>query len=278
MKKFIEKLISQLDEDLANVDETNEISQTRTSMDIVSRQLHELKNYILDYQFLNKEEEIDFFKTYLPPLYSKLLYYKQVLHWEVRSPFASQAQRAYLEAELKRFTDALELEREFIAYCRTGNTTMDEIYFTRNEAFATHYEPDLAITYDIRFCTKGSLRLSHVLANEMLIRNIENRLQVNNVSAEKAGKSSHQADDLVFTGSKNDLTELIFALHSSGVFGQATVRQIADWIQASLHVSLNNYYRVFQSLRIRKDPVQFLHFLTNALTKRMDEADLNPRY
>jgi len=71
---------------------------------------------------------------------------------------------------------------------------------------------------------------------------------------------------------------LVFALHSSGVFGHATVKQIANWIQSSLHINLNNYYRVFQSLRIRKDPVQFLHSLINSLTKRMDEADLNPRY
>ena len=278
MKKFIEELLSQLDNDLAIVEETNAISQARTSMEAVTRHLQELKTYILGYQFLNKEEEIGFFKTYLPPLYSKLLYYKQVLHWEVRSPFASQAQQSYFEVELKRLADTLESEREFIAYCRTGNTTMDEVYFTRNESFAISYEPDLSITYDIRFCTKGSLRLSHVLASEMLIRDVEKRLNVSHSSKNKIADNTQQGEDLVFVGSKNDLTELLFALHSSGVFGQATVRQIANWIQSSLHINLNNYYRVFQSLRIRKDPVQFLHFLTNSLTKRMDEADLNPRY
>ena len=37
-------------------------------------------------------------------------------------------------------------------------------------------------------------------------------------------RNPHQFDDLVFIGGKNRLTELVFALHSAGVFGQATVR------------------------------------------------------
>ena len=278
MKQFIENLLTQLDNDLSQSEEANAINQARTNLEIVTHHLQNLKTFVLSYQFQDKEEEIAFFKTYLPPIYSKLLYYKHVLHWEVRAPFAQQAQVAYFEMELKRLNDTLESEREFITYCRTGDITMDEVYFKRNDSFTKSYEPDLSITYDVRFCTKGSLRLSNILANEMLIRDAERRLNVRTSPIGTATDPSPNNDDLVFVGSKNDLTELVFALHSSGVFGHATVKQIANWIQSSLHINLNNYYRVFQSLRIRKDPVQFLHSLINSLTKRMDEADLNPRY
>lgn len=70
-------------------------------------------------------------------------------------------------------------------------------------------------------------------------------------------------------------------MQTSGSFIKGTVdlKDLAIGFENLFHTDLENYYRVFQEIRIRKESrTTFLDQLKERLIKRMDEADENPKF
>lgn len=92
------------------------------------------------------------------------------------------------------------------------------------------------------------------------------------IDAKSDEKSKHQ-----WTDSKSALIELDYALHSRGAVnhGKSDVKMIISNMESLFNVEVGNFYRTFQSVRIRKkNRTIFLDRLKESLEKRMDETDM----
>ena len=81
---------------------------------------------------------------------------------------------------------------------------------------------------------------------------------------------------MIWTGSKVSLTELLYALHSEGVFnnGAVDLKNIAEYFEDIFDIDLGQYRRTFLEIRVRKsERTKFINSLKENLTKRMDNSD-----
>lgn len=90
----------------------------------------------------------------------------------------------------------------------------------------------------------------------------------------QADRSTDASSTLTWTGSKTDLIELIYALHSVDVFnnGTANIKVIASAFEEVFNISLGDYYRTFQDMRIRKrSQAPFIDLLRKRFLERLVE-------
>jgi hypothetical protein len=74
------------------------------------------------------------------------------------------------------------------------------------------------------------------------------------------------------------LIELIYALHTEGVFNNGTsgLKEVTTFFESAFNIDLGQFNRVFLEIRNRKcDRTKFLNTLKNKLIIRMDDADEN---
>lgn len=79
-----------------------------------------------------------------------------------------------------------------------------------------------------------------------------------------------------WTGSKVALIELLYALHTEGVFnnGASDLKDIAEYLEVVFDIDLGQYHRAFLEIRVRKsDQTKFLNSLKEKLVKRMENTD-----
>lgn len=80
---------------------------------------------------------------------------------------------------------------------------------------------------------------------------------------------------LIWTGNKIDLVELIYAWETAGCFnhGNASIKEIVDYIEIVFNIDLGDYYHTFLEMRIRAKQTSFLDKLVKVLKARMDKVD-----
>lgn len=86
--------------------------------------------------------------------------------------------------------------------------------------------------------------------------------------------SPHNLSPLKWTGTKLALIETIYALQSVDAInnGKADIKQIADSFESLFNISLGNYYRHFQEIRLRKNgKANFIDDLKEKLVHRLDD-------
>jgi hypothetical protein len=217
-----------------------------------------------------------------PRFTSKLVYNIEVLKIEGRRPIGSyKAQQRYLMKQLSKLESFFEDNIEFYQYYRSGNTFLDEKYFVRNVFDIRLHQDAYIFDYDSTFCTTHDFKVAKIIANELL-RNYLNssltELEQNKYAVSKYQEAPKKR--LLWTGPKAALIELLYSLHSAGVFNNsnAEIGQIARYLQSAFGVDLGNYYRAFQEIRIRKSGrTNFIDLLKKKLVERMDDTDDNPK-
>jgi hypothetical protein len=77
---------------------------------------------------------------------------------------------------------------------------------------------------------------------------------------------------LKWTATKNDLIELLYALHAACCFndGKASLNRIATVLGEAFGIDLSNFPRDFYEMRTRNDRTPFIDRLRNLLKWRMD--------
>ena len=81
---------------------------------------------------------------------------------------------------------------------------------------------------------------------------------------------------MTWTSPKVALIELMYALHTEGVFnnGAADLKDIAEYFEHVFEIDLGQYRRAFLEIRARKsDNTKFLTTLNDVLLKRMENSD-----
>ena len=91
----------------------------------------------------------------------------------------------------------------------------------------------------------------------------------------KAVRSS-KFSSMCFTGKKNALIELGYALVSSGDInhGNIEIKEFMEYLSFVFNIDLGDYYDAYIAMKERKDQTSYLNRLIEQLTKRMKEDDM----
>lgn len=246
------------------------------SADICRTAVLKIKENLREYQFKNMQEEIHFFKEVFPSFFSSFIYYVHTFSLEAARPAGSdKLQRKYLKAQFSQIRDYFNAHRELYHYYRTGAIHLDEHYFTRAKYNTVLLTDELQLALDPETCTLQSYKISKIKALEMLRNYIVNAVSRLKQDSE-VSRVANPGFKLRWTSSKVALIELIYSLHSAGVFNQAKtdIKHLTGHFETLFEIELGNVYHVFQEIRLRKkNRTSFLDLLRARLVQRMDETD-----
>lgn len=262
--KFSEDLYKRIKE--IEVDGSDDLIVVGKALTTMREILSELKKFSMTYTFSSDKEEIQFFKEVKPVLLSQYIYYKKRFKVLLFDSFRDRKSRInnYQDVlyRLQRFANK---NQAFYEYCMSGATYLDNQYFVRNNV------KYMAIERDERFSTAYDVKLSKILANELLKKYI-----LDSIRKLKGDRLDRTHNQLQWTTQKVALVELIYALHAAEVFnyGKPDVKQIVECFEEMFSIDLGNYSRVFSEIKIRKSGhAIFLNQLVKSLTKKLVDLD-----
>ncbi len=237
---------------------------------LIVQSLSDLKEYVLKRGFKNTDEEIRFFKHQKPAIVSKLIYFNAVYKIETKKPYGTKPIRKYLNDELRKLKRYFDNNLEFYKYYRTNNSFIDEKLFVRGKCDIKLSLDTFYFEADHRFSTSHDYKVAKIIAYDLIQVYLED--QLNNNNQKRVSNNS----SLNWTGSKTALTELIYALHSKGVFdnGNADIKVIAKTFELAFNINLGDFYHTYLELKSRKmNRTKFLDSLRDALICKMDEKE-----
>jgi len=272
-------LLNNLNEQLNFIDLEidDQIKKCEQAITVILKSINELKKVATKTNFKSKSEEIQFFKEVKPLFTSKLIDFNLVYRIEMKKPNGgNKILKKYYNNELLKLKAFFDNELEFYQYYRSGSTYLDYKYFLRGEVDIKLALDSYYFESDMSFATSHDFKVATILANDLIELYLENQLLMleNNENSEKSQRKPNVK--LTWTGSKVALIELIYALHTEGVFnnGAADLKDIAEYFEHTFEIDLGQYRRVLLEIRARKsDRTKFLTTLNDSLQKRMENSD-----
>ncbi len=281
MTSKFEHILSKLNDNVYTIEsETTDVLRlSEKCIRIVKDTLETIREIVLKEGFKTVQDEIDFFKTIKPQVYSKLIYYAKLFGIESKRPRSSnKSQIKYLNRQIDRLQSYFNDNLEFYHYYRRGLTSLDEKYFIRGKSNIRLFPDTFHFFTDKNFATSHDSTVATIMAYDMLISYLKQEIDsLENINGMETTIQSFQRQSKLFwTGSKTDLIELIYALHSSGAInsGTADIKEMAAVCEGVFNIDLGHYYHTFVELKSRKtNRTKFLDSLKESLIKRMDESD-----
>ncbi|MDY0088747.1 MAG: RteC domain-containing protein [Flavobacteriaceae bacterium] len=255
----------------------NRIKKCEKAIEVIMLSINNLKKTVIKHGFKTDTEEIHFFKEIKPQFTSKLIYYNMIYKIERKKPNGgSRILKKYYNNELLKLKAFFDNELEFYQYYRSGNSYLDYKYFIRGKFDIKLALDSYYFETDTSFATSHDFKVARILANDLIQLYIENQLIMidNKDTSEKSQRKPNVK--MTWTGSKVALTELLYALHSEGMFnnGAADLKEIAEYFEYVFDIDLGQYRRVFHEIRARKsDRTRFITALNQTLLKRMENSD-----
>ncbi|MET0760325.1 MAG: RteC domain-containing protein, partial [Flavobacterium sp.] len=271
MKLFSESLMSELEHQLKliHLEIENPIQSAEQSIKISIFILEKLKTFFIKYKFQNKIEEIEFFRDIKPKFAGKLIYYNEIYNIETNKPLGSQkTARKYYKTELLKLKTFFDENLEFYRYYRIGNRCLDNKYFIRGKYDVRLTLDSFYFLADHRFSTSHDYKVAKILANDLIRVFLEEEIAKldNKVVGNLKPISLHKSQK--WTGSKVALIELIYALHTEGVFNNGTseLKEVTTFFESAFKVDLGQFNRAFLEIRARKsERTKFLNTLKDKL-------------
>ena len=280
MKVDFFNLLLELEEKLNEIalKQADVLKRAEESLGLCASYVQELKDQVITEGFESKSAEIDFFKHIKPQFISNFIFYAEVYRIEMFKPTGgNKCLRKYFLKELKKLKEFFNYNREFYQYYRAGFTTFDKVFFTRGKIESHLLLDGSSFDVDNRFTTSHDGKVSRILANDKLAIYLKEKLdELENPRELGVHNSLKPKNVLKWTGSKTALIELIYALHSAGVFNHTTadIKDIAEYFEKVFDVKLGNYYRTYQEILLRKSGLtNFLDQLKGKFLQRVSEAD-----
>ncbi|TXD81530.1 tetracycline regulation of excision, RteC [Subsaximicrobium wynnwilliamsii] len=240
--------------------------------------IKKLRRRVIEKGFNSKGEEISFFKHVKPQIFSRLIYYVRLFNIESKRPrSSSKFQIKYLNNHINKLQVFFNENLDFYHYYRMGATTLDEEYFVRGKSYLRLPTQSYHFIIDEQFSTYQDATVATIIAYDMLIVYLQQEIEKLQTNTETINNNMKYATSKLFwTGSKTQLIELIYALHSSGAInsGTADIKELASMFEQLFNIELGNYYHTFIEIRARKrSKTKFLDNLTESLNKRFKDSD-----
>ncbi|MDT0691842.1 RteC domain-containing protein [Salegentibacter sp. F188] len=254
----------------------NEFSNVEKGIKISRKYLQKLRVVLRKGSFINKENEILFFKKQKPFIYGQLKFYAKLYKYLLQKPRGTdKSKRNYLDAEIKKLQEYYYYNSEFIKYYRQNATFLDEFYFLRGNDNIGLMSDTSHFYTDAEFSTSHDNAVAKILAYDLLLNHYTNELNELKKSTRKISNNEKLLESLslTWTSNKIDLIELIYSLIASGAV-KGDIKDLATAFEKIFDIDLGNYYRSFLEIRGRKeDYARFLDLLKISLLKKIKEAD-----
>lgn len=279
MSQKITVLLNQLNEQLNFIDLEidNQFKKCEKAIEIILKSIDNLKKTIARNNFKTQTEEIQFFKEIKPQFTSKLIYFNMIYKIEMKRPNGgNRILKKYFNNELLKLKAFFDNELDFYQYYRSGNSFLDYKYFMRGKFDIKLALDSYYFETDTTFSTSHDFKIAKILANDLIQLYLENQLLMidNKDNSEKSQRKPNMK--MTWTGSKVAIIELMYALHTEGVFnnGAADLKEIAEYFEHIFEIDLGQYRRAFLEIRARKsDKTKFISTLNEALLRRMENSD-----
>ncbi len=262
--------------DEVNEKNLNDFSNVEKGIKISRKYLQQLRVVLRKRNFINKENEILFFKRQKPFIYGQLKFYAKLYKYLMQKPRGTaKSKRSYLDAEIKKLQEYYYYNSEFIKYYRQNATFLDEFYFLRGNDNIGLLSDTSHFYTDAEFSTSHDNAVAKILAYDLLLNHYTNELNDLKKSTRKISNNEKLLEslNLTWTSNKIDLIELVYALIASGAV-KGDIKDLATAFEKILDIDLGNYYRSFLEIRGRKeDFARFLDLLKTSLIKKIREAD-----
>lgn len=247
-------------------------------VEFLQRSLEDMRTYIVNHPFSNKEEEIYFFKHIKPEVLSRLLYFTEIYNTEMRKPHGSiEVLKKYYNDRLDELTSYFESNLDFYQYYRSKATHLDSHYFVRGHIDFKLCPNCVPYDHDPEFSTCYDHKAAQILANDMLCIYLNKKLHgVDKQVIIAKSRSFLPEHPFRWTATKIAAVELGYAIYAAGILnnGQADIKEIMTFMEASFQIDLGDYYRTYITMKDRKkDRTSFLNSLIKSLLKKMDEDD-----
>ena len=279
MKEKLNQILSQIDSEIDKI-ELYDCDIIHTSLSMVYRLqdiLTDLRGLLQTYKFPSKEDEIFFFKKHKPEILGRLLYFYKIYRIETQCPTGSnEIIRLYLNKELDSLTYFFSRNLDFYQYYRSHSTVHDELYFLRGKVDFRLCTDSAQFDKDPNFSTGYDYKVAKILANEMLRIYLNKKLQkLERDSYIEEKQTITTKIPIRFTGKKNALIELGYALVSSGDInhGNIEIKEFMEYLSSIFNIDLGGYYDAYIAMKERKDQTAYLNLLSEKLSKRMREDD-----
>lgn len=254
----------------------NEFSNVEKGIKISRKYLQKLRVVLRKGKFINKENEILFFKKQKPFIYGQLKFYAKLYKYLLQKPRGTdKSKRNYLDAEIKKLQEYYYYNSEFIKYYRQNATFLDEFYFLRGNDNIGLLSDTSHFYTDAEFSTSHDNAVAKILAYDLLLNHYTNELNDLKKSTRKISNNEKLLESLslMWTSNKIDLIELIYSLIASGAV-KGDIKDLATAFEKIFDIDLGNYYRSFLEIRGRKeDFARFSDLLKISLLKKIKEAD-----
>lgn len=273
---IFKEILSEIDtrEQELSLGDTSPIEQSGIMIALLQGVLVRIKEQVRTAGFADAMQEIEFFKEVKPLILGKLIYYNNVYRIETTCPVrGGKLYRKYFEGQLKllKQNNASQLDMDFYRYYRSGRIDKDADYFLREQV---HYATVLDSFYfemDRQYSTYYDHLVARFIAQDhtyiYLLSRIDPETPVNFGLLDIP-------EDLQWTGTKNALIELIYALYISGVLshGKIGIRKLSLIFQRLFKISLGDIHHAFHRMKDRSGKrTLFIDQLRNSLEDYMDK-------
>lgn len=280
MKQISDEIISKINTEMETSCIDSDVSSDKAMymINFIRPLFEELREFIHQYTFQDANEEIVFFKNTKPFILSKLIYFNDIYLLELRKPNGSkEVLREYYKKKQTAITEFCNANLDFYQYYRSKATHLDKYYFLReHENYKLCHNCGM-FDKDPLFSTCCDHRVAKMLAYDMLEIYLQQRLQ--NIEKQEVieySRASLPDNPFRWTAPKVAAIELGYSIYAAGVLnnGNADIKEIMTYIEASFKIDLGDYYRTYLAMRDRKrDRTPFLNSLIQKLLRKMDEDD-----
>ncbi len=219
-------------------------------------------------------EEIEFYKKIKVPTLSKLLYFVKMYNIEVKRPYGSnKTLMRYYKREIANLQTYLNENHQFYRYYRSGSTHLDNLYFTQNNSDLKLYPESVLYYAESEFSTSHDAILAMLIANENVIFQLQTEIET--LKGNRENQTKDRVKQLQWQANKNDLVELIYALHATGAIGPSTIslKNLTYAFADLFNVELGNISRTFLELIGRSNQTKFMDSLKCNLQSKMQKVD-----
>lgn len=280
MKQLSNEIISKINTEIETSCIDSDVSSDKAlhMINFIRPLFEELREFIHRYTFQDVNEEISFFKDIKPFILSKLIYFSDIYTLELRKPNGSkEALKEHYKKKQTAITEFCNANLDFYQYYRSKATHLDRYYFLRgHENYKLCHNCGM-FDKDPLFSTCCDHRVAKMLAYDMLEIYLQQRLQeVERQTVQEISRASLPDNPFRWTAPKVAAIELGYSIYAAGVLnnGNADIKEIMTYIEASFKIDLGDYYRTYLAMRERKrDRTPFLNSLIQKLLRKMDEDD-----
>lgn len=276
MNKDILKFKSILNEALLSIRQLdNPLERVNKAISAIENTVLDLNHYLEDHQFINQQEEIEFFKNLKPEILALKIEEVYRYHLSLNKPIGTtENQLKYFEDELHALQTFFRMNAYHYQYFKNNLSELDNLYFLRNAGPLTVPLAEIS-DIDAEFSTPMTFLFAKFIAYEHIQYYILEKIAgIKFPDFVHANVNSTDDLSLNWTGKQINIVELTYGLFLTGQLnhGNASLNQIVRWMEINLHVNIGIIQRRITEIEGRKrlSITKFIDQMKEAIIKKIE--------